>query len=267
LPFLLALAGCRNHCDLVEAELRTREMQLIDLRTERDHLFSHNEALQREIVALRGGSPFKMSPEEAAQTFTLRSLVLGRQTGGLDDDGKPGDEALQVHVEPRDNDGHPIKAPGVLIIRAVEITPEGLKKPLCSWELSGDNLRRTWKNGLLSTGYYMVLPWKAWPTNEKVRVVAQFTLSDGRTFEAEKDVTVRLVPLAQRRPPLELPPDAGGEGPALPPPRKSDGTDAAWWRATPRASEAQPTALGHNANRGSLIEAIEFRAPVPLPDR
>jgi hypothetical protein len=250
----LLLAGCRSNCDLVEAELRTREMQLADLRTEREQLHAYNEALQREIAALRGGAPTKLSPEEASQTFTLRNIVLGRQTGGLDDDGHPGDEALQVLVEPRDQDGHTIKVPGTLIIRAVEITPEGLKKPLSSWEVSGDGLRRAWKSGLLTTGYYLVLPWKVCPSNEKVRVVAQLTLSDGRAFEAEKDVTVRLVPAAHRPPP---PPPDGPDGPSLPPPRKLEGADGVGWRSPPAKAAAEP----------SLIDAVEFRAPVPMPSR
>jgi hypothetical protein len=260
----LACAGCRSNCDLVEAELRTREMQLIDLRNEREHLVSHNQALQREIAALRGGSPLHLSPEEAAQVYPLRSLVLGRQTGGLDDDGKPGDEALQVFVEPRDLDGHTIKAPGTLIVRTAEITPEGLKRPLCSWEVSGDTLRRSWRSGLLSTGYYLVLPWKAWPTYEKVRVIAQLTMSDGRTFEAEKDVTVRLVPVANRKPLPEIP--GGAEGPWLPPPRKLEGADGLGWRTAPaRGSEAEPAALWQHPDRPSSGDVIEFRAPVPLP--
>jgi hypothetical protein len=252
---LLLLAGCRgSNCDLVEAELRTREMQLADLRTERDNLHAYNESLQREIAALRGGAPIKISPEEASQTFTLRSLVLGRQTGGLDDDGHPGDEALQVLVEPRDQDGHTIKVPGTLVIRALEITPEGLKKPLSAWDVSGDALRRSWKSGLLTTGYYLVLPWKVCPSSEKVRVVAQLTLSDGRMFEAEKDVTVRLVPAAHRPPPLPDVPD----GPTLPPPRKVDGADGVGWRSPAKASSPEPA---------PLIDAVEFRAPVPMPSR
>ncbi len=264
LCFVLLCAGCRSNCDLVEAELRTREMQLLDLRNERDHLAAHNEALQREIAALRGGAPVKLSPEEAARTYPLRSLVLGRQTGGLDEDGKPGDEALEVFVEPRDADGHTVKAPGNLVIHAAEITPEGVKRPLCSWQVPPDTLRRSWRNGLLSTGYSLILPWKAWPTTEKVRVVAQLTMSDGRMFEAEKDVTVRLVPAASRKPLPEGPGD--GDGPALPPPRKLEGAAEPWWRTPPaKAGGPEPAALWQQDNPAPMINAIEFRAPVPLP--
>jgi hypothetical protein len=262
LSVVLGLAGCRHNCDLVEAELRTRELQLAGLRDELNQLHAHSEALQHELAALRGGAPMKLSPEEASQTSPLRALALGRQTGGLDDDGQPGDEALQVLVEPRDGDGHALKAPGTLIVRAVEITPEGLKKPLCSWDVSGDALRRSWRSGLLTTGYYLVLPWKVFPSSEKVRVIAQFVLSDGRAFEAEKDVTVRLVPADRRTPPPG--PADGGDGPLLLPPRKLEGADGSGWRANPaKASEAQPAALWQQARKPSLADAVEMRAPVP----
>jgi hypothetical protein len=154
----------------------------------------------------------------------VQQVVLGRQTGGYDEDDCPGDEALQVVLEPRDGDGHALKAPGSLRVVALQISPEGLKAPLCSWELSPEQLRRTWRSGLLRTGYYVILPWKAWPTSERLRVVAQFSLADGRHFEAEKDVTIRLPPPAYRK---MLPAPVRGEdtGPDLttpeapPPPR------------------------------------------------
>jgi hypothetical protein len=264
LSFVLFLAGCRGgNCDLVEAELRTRETQLADLKCERDNLVAHNQALQREINALRGSSPIKISPEEAAQTYGLHSVVLGRQTGGVDEDGRPGDEALRVVLEPRDADGHTIKAPGTLTVSAAEITAQGAKKPLCSWEVSADELRGSWKNGLFSTGYSLVLPWKAWPASEKVRVVAQLTLSDGRMLEAEKDVTVRLVPPAQRKPPAG--PADVLDGPPLPPPRKAEG-DGLGWRAAPARTKPAPSARWWEqpVEPAPLIQVIEFRAPVPI---
>src|SRR5262249_51699611 len=82
------LAGCRNW-DLVEAELRTRDREVRELREELRRLECHNEALQRETEALRQGGP-RFSPEQAAQTFGLKQIVLGRLTGGYDNDNCPG---------------------------------------------------------------------------------------------------------------------------------------------------------------------------------
>lgn len=216
LTCLPVASGCRN-CDLVEAELRTKERELRELRSELVRTEACNEALEREIRAVRLTDSAKITPELASQTYTLKQIVLGRQTSGYDDDGAPGDEALEVFIEPRDADGHPIKAPGSVHIEALAISPEGVKTPLSSWDVGPEQLRRSWRSGLLSTGYDLILPWKAWPTTEKLRVTAQFTLSDGRLFEADKDITIRLPgPLKSSKP--TSPPPGTFEVPAAPVP-------------------------------------------------
>jgi hypothetical protein len=215
LAFLFPLVGCRN-CDLVEAELRSREAESRQLRDELYRSESYNYALQRELHDLRSGTPAKLTPELATQVYTVQEVVLGRGTGGYDDDGVPGDEGLEVVLEPRDPDGHAIKAPGTLYVEVLQIPPEGVKLPLSSWEIPANQLRRTWRSGLLSTGYFVVLPWKNWPTTSKLRVTARFILTDGRVFEADKDVAIRLPPGVNARPsagvaaalaPLPLPVD------------------------------------------------------------
>lgn len=197
------IVGCQN-CDLVEAELRTKESELRNLRGELHRREAYDDAMQRELHAIPPVVSSPITPELASQTYTLQEVVLGRGTGGFDDDNCPGDEALQVVLEPRDPDGHAIKAPGTLQVEVLQITPEGLKLPLSVWDVPAEGLRRTWRSGLWSSGYVVVLPWKTLPTYTKLRVIARFTLADGRAFEADKDVTVHL-PSAPRVPAETLP--------------------------------------------------------------
>src|SRR5262245_12862804 len=212
--FLLPLLpACRNtNQQLLESELRTREFQVREMKDELTKQAHVNQALLFEIGALRHGVP--ISPEGAAQAYGLRRITLGRMTGGYRKEGVHVDEGLEVYVEPRDADDHIIKAPGTLTVQALEIAPEGVKMPLGAWEIPPDRLRFAWKQGLLTTGYVVVLPWQALPASENVRVIARLTLSDGRVYEADRDVRVRVLP----RPPRHAPPPA--EGPdLLPPPR------------------------------------------------
>lgn len=250
--FVLSAVGCRNNCELVEAELRTRERDLRELRDELCRTEAYNEALERELRALRQGGVSHVYPEEASQKYALQSVVLGRQTGGVNNDDCPGDEALQVVLEPRDPDGHAIKAPGALQVTILEVSREGQKVPLCSWQVAPDQLRRSWRGGLWSTGYFVVLPWKKWPTTEKLRVVAQLTLSDGRTFEADKDITVRLIPEAHRQP---LPLEAAEPATPLPPPRKLEG---------PSLPDAEPISTWQKPASLQPVRAVEIMRPVPL---
>jgi hypothetical protein len=187
------LFGCGwHHKELLENELRTKEIQYNELRDEHERTEHHNRALERENAALRHGE--KISPEQAAQTFEVRRITLGRMTGGLDTDNKAGDDALQVVLEPRDGADHLIKAPGTLHVLALQVDPHGIKAPLSAWDVSPDDLRRAWKGGLFSSGYVVTLPWKSWPTSENLRVVARLVLSDGRVFETDKDVKIHLPP-------------------------------------------------------------------------
>jgi hypothetical protein len=276
---LLSAGGCRN-CDLVEAELRSRENDLREVRADLARTEWQNQALVSELSSIRHGTGAMISPELASQTYTLKQVTLGRGTGGLDEDNCPGDEALQVVLEPRDGDGHTIKAPGSVHVEALEISPEGLKTALSSWDLTADQVRHTWRSGLLSTGYFIVLPWKNWPSSEKLRIIAQFTLADGRLFEADKDVAIRLTPLTGRKTsPLHDPvkPTAPSEiGPTLPPPRKLEepkqtSTSKGWW--LPRAggadtawSEFFDSVAGRTANSAvSGVALARGELPAPSP--
>jgi hypothetical protein len=269
-PLLCALliAGCQN-CDLVESELRARENDVAHLHGEVQRLHAQNVALERELVAVRHDTAAKITPELASQTYSLQRIVLARQTGGYDNDGVPGDEALQVVIQPLDPDGQSIKAPGSVNVQALEITTEGLKRPLAVWHVNPDQLRRSWRSGLFSTGYFLLFPWKHWPTNPHLRVVVHFTLADGRAFEADKDVTIRLPPDGPSGtppppgppgppPPDSVPPD-GPVGPPLdpdtplPPPRKVDAP----------AGPAVPTAAWLEAPAPPLSTAVQMLKPVP----
>jgi hypothetical protein len=282
LAALFPAIGCHN-CDLVEAELRTREN---DVRALKDDLYQaemNNAALVREISALRQGTPSLIPPEQASQIYTLKEITLGRQTGGYDEDGLPGDEALQVVLEPRDVDGHVIKAPGALHVEAMQISTEGLKLPLSAWDVAPDKLRHTWRSGLWSSGYFVILPWKNWPSSERLRVIARFQLPDGRVFETDKDVTVHLTPSEHRRALPAMPPaDGPAPGvpvpigplpatpgpvaePMLPVPGKIDPasgkTSANWWQAPTPNTTIQTTAAWRPKPAPSLVESVQILAP------
>jgi hypothetical protein len=283
LLLITAVGGC-HCCDRVETELRARENDVLQLREELDRCGIYNQALQQEVHALRGqlGMPPDGQPPAA---YPVQSLVLGRQTGGRSNDICPGDDALQVQVEPRDPEGQAIKAPGQLLIHAQEITKEGLKRPLSSWVVPPEALRKSWKNGLLTTGYLLNLPWKVWPSTEKLRVGVELQLSDGRVFAADRDVTVRLTPINQRpsvvpntntNAPAEptfppAPKPVGDNGPPLLPapkrvePGKSDIPPPVGDKPVPPPEAAQPVPLPSQPGELSLDPPdVEMLRPVPL---
>jgi hypothetical protein len=273
---LLSAAGCRNN-DLVEGQLRTCERDLRETREALCRLESHNEALQRELITLHHG-PGQVPPEYLAQVSTVRRIVLGRQTGGYNDDYGPADTSLQVVLEPRDGEDQRIKAPGSAHIEALEINQEGLKMPLSAWDLSLEQMRRSWREGLFGSGYYLVLPWKVPPHSTSLRVVVRFMLPDGRTFEADRDVTVHLPSRAEPHPLLP------GDGPmlldprpALPPPRPLEAAPPAPLPPLRPAAPPPPRPVGpetplppppersSSSAWQSAVDSVSLRKPMPLP--
>jgi hypothetical protein len=258
LPLVLA-AGCRN-CDLVEAELRTRCNEVRELREQLHRVEAQNQALLQDLGALRHG-PLASPPEVASQANALRRIRLGFGTGGTCGDHSPGDDALRIILETRDSDDQIVKAPGALEVHALEISPEGLKHPLSSWDIPADHLRNKWQTGII-TGYNVLLPWKTWPTSEKLRVVARFTLPDGRRFETDKDIIICLPTEAER---LRHPPaPRRDEGPPLPE------TDADQPLPLPRKVPAQsqgkkPTLWGRSAEPEEVLSATYEKPVLPPP--
>lgn len=219
---VLLLAGCRglgkpdNKYDLLEAELRTRERELTEARGELNHLRLLNQTYQRQGAPQPGAwadPSFRPGPG-GVPTLPLRDVTLGNGTGGVDDDGRPGDESLMVVVVPRDDDGTAVKVPARLTVYAAEISAEGLKTPIGKWEVVPEQLRTTWRQGTFVSGYFVPLQWDRLPHTTRVRVSVRLVTLDGREFEADKDVTVRPMPGAGQGGAPVPPPDL----PELPPP-------------------------------------------------
>ena len=212
LIFLIASSGCKSlvgkqpKSDLVEAELRTRERELLEARAELQQL-----RLLTDVYGRQGPycPPDGVPHHAGSSPFTIRDFQLGNGTGGRDDDGLPGDEGLQVVMVPKDEEGTAVKVPGRATVTAFEIAKEGIKTPIGKWEVSADQLKKTWKSGLLGGGYTVPLQWDRAPTTTRIRVVVRFTLSDGREYEADRDANVTPLPGMIPRTPAfgdELPP-------------------------------------------------------------
>ncbi len=202
LPVLLLLAlsaGCRSRSDLVERQNHDLEVALREAHEQVLNTQAYAEAVQHELDCMRvARSPGHPLPEAPDPAFALKSIALSRQTGGICTDDLPGDDALEVVVEPIDLDGHAIKAPGTLRVELFQVTGNS-KKPISAWQIGNGQLRVHWRSGLFSSGYAVTLPWKTWPNSESLHVAATFTLPDGRSFSDEKDVTVKLRPEAKRK--------------------------------------------------------------------
>jgi hypothetical protein len=196
--FGLLATGCKpnKRYDLLEAELRTRERELSDTRAQLEQAKNLNRAYvhQQQPQAIPASA-------HAPVYIPVKEIALARGTGGVDEDGVPGDEGLMVVVAPKDEDGAAVKVPARVEIAAWEITPAGLKNPIGTWSLPVEKVRPTWRSGFISTGYFVAVPWQTYPSTEKVRVAVRLTTLDGRAFEADRDIVVKVCQTPRGSPP------------------------------------------------------------------
>ena len=255
-------AGCRssnNRADLVEAELRTRERQIDELQEQLARERALNSAYDRDS-RLRSSEPGTTPIVEGISPgMPIKSIEIGRGTGGVDEDGITGDEGVQIVVVPRDEDRAAIKLPGTLSVSVYEITPDGLKVPFTTWDVSSIALRGTWQSGLFGSGYHVRLRFRNQPTQNKLRLVVQFRTLDGRVLEADREIAIRVVQMASQQPimisPMVSPmmvypqPDLGRIGPPL---------------------TLDPTLLPQpnpvTSNRTSNAPPVELLSPIPFVD-
>jgi hypothetical protein len=205
---LLAL-GCGAHnCELVEAELRDREVQISQLKHELERRDAELRGLQLGVERLERHPAAKLA-EPPALPCAVQRIVLGKMTGGHDADPRcPGDEGIVIYLEPHDVDDHSVKAPGVLHIEAFEVNQQGLKTPLSAWEVPERELRKYWETPVLGSPAYRVpLLWQQPPTTEKLRVVVRFVSREGLPFEADRDITIhpppQIVPRTSKPPAVD----------------------------------------------------------------
>jgi hypothetical protein len=218
LPSALCLlpTACKpnKRYDLLEAELRTRERELLETRAQLEQARNLNRAYVQQPQL--PGTPVSAT---APVYIPVKEVALARGTGGVDEDGVPGDEGLMVVVAPRDEDGAAVKVPARVEVAAWQVTPDGIKHPIGSWSLPPEKVRPTWRSGFVSTGYFVAVPWQTYPTQEKVRVAVRLTTLDGRAFETDKDITVKLCSTPRVGPPA-TPIIPGPPGPLGPGPRE-----------------------------------------------
>ena len=200
LLLILLLVACRGRPnvrqDAIEAELRTRERENRELQESLEATKNQSKALENELLR-RQAVQTKGVANDHSIGIAIRDISLGTGTMGLNEANLPTDQGFQVVIVPRDEDGSPLKVPGTVKISASQISSTGTKESLGAWQVDGADLRKSWKTGLFSTGYYVPVIWQNAPTSPRIRITVQLLTLDGRTFEAEKEITIRIAGVAE----------------------------------------------------------------------
>ena len=198
---LLAIFGCasRGQVELLESRLRLQEDQLLAQQAqlaagEVDLHAARQEAdLLRAQLTAQGRHP--LLPEQADVLFHATGIEFNSLvTGGLDRDGQPGDDLLNVLLMPHDADGEPVKLAGDIRLELLDLAAEENEQQLGVWDFSKEQSRDYWRRGLFGTGFLFDLTWQRPPLNGELLLRAEMTTADGRKFHTSMPVKITLPP-------------------------------------------------------------------------
>jgi hypothetical protein len=185
------VSGCGSP-NKANVQLRKEKQQLE--ATIADLKQQHEAALARiATVEKQTGTLETLPSDRLKQLFTVHKIELGRLTGGADVDLKsPGDEALKVYLTPLDEFGQPLNATGQVTVELFDLSRERDNR-IGRWELEPQEMKESWRSLLRLNAFVLTMPWQTTPERPDLAVKVTFRdLLTGRTFEALKDVQVKL---------------------------------------------------------------------------
>jgi hypothetical protein len=115
-------------------------------------------------------------------------------TGGIDRDGLPGDEGIQVMIEPLNAQGNVVSVSGAVAIAMMDHTLPAGDQRLAFWTFDAEKSADKIQRGGLSDGLLFDLMWggQRYPSHRVLDVYVRYTTSDGRHLDTRGKVRVRL---------------------------------------------------------------------------
>jgi len=189
---LSAVFGCSERGELIRMTKNRDAVQV-----ERDRLRRELDSRNARIAKLdrRVETLAQFGPDRPADLFAPVKIEIVSRSGGIDLDGKPGDDAITVYIRPIDVDGDAVKVPGLIRVQLLDNSVLGEPRVLglCVFDDPGE-LRRMWYSKF-GTNHFTAkcrfAPGKKPPEIGRVLVSVEFTdYLTGKTFTATKEVDV-----------------------------------------------------------------------------
>ena len=198
--WLLLLAAAAIGCNGAAPDgdvgrLQKLEQENVKLRAEAGKLRETITAQGTQIETLQA-----LGPKRLDKLFYVTSIKLGRYTGGVDLDGKEGDDGIRVYLIPQDADGHTLKAAGNVRVQLFDLAAEEKDRMIATYTFTVETIGKNWAGGFLTKHYKFDCPWKTPPARAEITVRASFTdYLTGKDFTAQKLCKVDLPPAGKAK--------------------------------------------------------------------
>jgi hypothetical protein len=122
----------------------------------------------------------------------VQRIVLNKQlTGGVNHNGRGGDQGVLVVFEPRNKAGQMLDVPGEISIAVLDSAKQGPEARIARWDFTPAEAQKFFGKSALGRGYHIELPWPGDPpTNRKLQLFVRFVTADGRKLLADMPLDV-----------------------------------------------------------------------------
>ena len=170
-------------------ELRIEKIGLEELLQDRDLTIAH---LQSQLKNLRDQGLLQPEP-----LFSIERIEILGITGGVNTDGKGGDDAVAVYFRPVDRDGDVLKRAGKIVIQLLDLSSK-LEPRLVGHRVdnSPERIRKSWYGKFWTNHYKIVVPFhpdeSLLPGQEIDVHVSFLELATGKEFTARKVIKMAV---------------------------------------------------------------------------
>lgn len=134
------------------------------------------------------------TPVPAVASGRVERIVLNPSlSGGLNADGKPGDEGLTLLIEPQDSHGRTLARAAPVSIVVLDRQARGEAARVARWDFSAEQVAKRLRRTSVGSGIYLELPWPLQaPAHGELQVFVRYTPDEGRRLEAEMPLAIEL---------------------------------------------------------------------------
>ena len=151
--FLLAGCGIGSEVKPEEVKIRNLEREKADLTGQLEQSRTEAEQLKTQVKALAALPPDK----KESFFYALGTVTLGNFTGFYDKDATGKRDELLVYIQPTDQAGDLVKAPGAVSVQLWNLNDPNDRTLLGQWQVQPAELYKLWFNTLAITAYRLKL--------------------------------------------------------------------------------------------------------------
>ena len=163
--------GCAEEVkpDPTITELRKAGDEIDRLKKDNERLAARLAERDKQVESL-----LALGDKRLQKLYVVRRIRLGSGTGGADLDDKPGHDGVKVFVQPVDQHGSVIKAPGTVTIQLYDLAADPNGNLVARERFDLDATAGHWSSGFLAYHYSFVCRWKTPPAHNELTVRVAF---------------------------------------------------------------------------------------------